>query len=233
MKKEVIIACDFATKDELFHFLQPFGTKSLFLKIGMELFYREGIPLIETLKQQGHKIFLDLKLHDIPTTVAKALLNLTRLEVELITVHAAGGRQMLHAAVQAVKGTPSKLLAVTILTSIDEEVLKQELLISETLANTVNTYAMMAYDAGIDGCICSPYEVKIIKENIAQNIFYCVTPGIRLTDDAVDDQSRVATPEFAFAQGADAIVIGRSITKADDPFEVYQTIIKNIESRGK
>lgn len=223
-KNRIMIACDFETKEELFQFLRPFGSEKLSLKIGMELFYREGRLLIEYLKALGHSIFLDLKLHDIPNTVAQAIHNLKDLEVDYITIHAAGGSAMLRAAAEALEDSKTKLLAVTILTSIDEVTLHNDLRIPEKLAEVVCGYAKTASECGIDGCICSPYEVKIIKEHVGKSIFECITPGIRLADDSVGDQSRVATPQFAFGEGANAVVIGRSITLHSDPHQRYLDI---------
>ena len=226
--KETIIACDFQNKEELDAFLAPFGEERLFLKIGMELYYHEGKALIKELKAKGHKIFLDLKLHDIPNTVAKSLKSLQELSVDFITIHAGGGANMLRAAAEVVKGTETKLLAVTILTSIDEEMLRTELMITETLENVVTRYALMAYKAGINGCICSPYEVDAIQRLIADENFVCVTPGIRLSGDAAGDQSRIATPTWAFEQGASAIVVGRSITESKTPYTTYKNIKEDV-----
>ena len=229
----IMIACDFETKEELFQFLRPFGSEKLSLKIGMELFYREGRLLIEYLKALGHSIFLDLKLHDIPNTVAQALHNLKDLEVDYITIHAAGGSAMLKAAADALKDSKTKLLAVTILTSIDEETLHNDLRINESLADAVCKYAKTAQDCGVHGVICSPYEVRLIKNYVQEPTFECITPGIRLEDDVVGDQSRVATPQFAFSEGANAIVIGRSITTNSNPYLRYLVIQDKIEQAKK
>ncbi|GBU11077.1 orotidine-5'-phosphate decarboxylase [Erysipelotrichaceae bacterium] len=224
----IIIACDFKNATELYKFLEPFGNTTLFLKIGMELYYEEGKPLIRDLKARGHKIFLDLKLHDIPNTIAKTLETLKDLDVEYITIHAGGGEVMLTAAAAAIKNTNTKLLAVTILTSISEDMLKNELMITESLENVVTRYALMAYKAGIDGCICSPHEVPAIKHLLNDANFICITPGIRLTGDAIGDQIRVMTPKQAFDHGATKIVIGRSITNSDTPYQTYKKISTEI-----
>jgi len=231
--KQIMIACDFETKEELFQFLRPFGSEKLSLKIGMELFYREGRLLIEYLKALGHSIFLDLKLHDIPNTVAQAIHNLKDLEVDYITIHAAGGSAMLKAAAAALEDSKTKLLAVTILTSIDQETLNEDLRINESIADVVCQYAKMASDCGIDGCICSPYEVKKIKDYVATTSFECITPGIRLADDNIGDQSRVATPQFSFGEGANAVVIGRSITTHENPHQRYLDIKASICLEGE
>jgi orotidine-5'-phosphate decarboxylase len=227
-EKRIMIACDFETKEELFTFLRPFGNEKLYLKIGMELFYREGRTLIEYLHAMGHHIFLDLKLHDIPNTVAQALHNLKDLHVDYITVHAAGGRAMLRAAVAALVDSPTKLLAVTILTSIDEPTLHNDLLITGAMSAVVSSYAKLASEEGVDGVICSPYEVKEIKAVVQDTSFECITPGIRLADDKHGDQSRVATPQFAFAQGANALVIGRSITSHEEAHVRYHAVVDSI-----
>jgi len=230
-EKRIMIACDFATKEDLFTFLRPFGSEKLDLKIGMELFYREGRQLVEYLQAMGHRIFLDLKLHDIPNTVAQGLHSLKDLHVDYITVHAAGGSAMLQAAAEALAGSPTKLLAVTILTSIPEEMLEQELLIAGKMPTTVLSYALNAARNGADGVICSPHEVRAIKAAVASEKpdFECITPGIRLADDQLGDQSRVATPEYAFAEGADALVIGRSITTHEDAPERYRLLMQSVK----
>jgi len=227
-EKRIMIACDFATKEDLFTFLRAFGNEKLFLKIGMELFYREGRLLIEYLQAMGHRIFLDLKLHDIPNTVAQALHNLKDLNVDYITVHAAGGSAMLQAAVTALADSKTKLLAVTILTSIDEETLHHDLRIPGSMQDVVCEYAILASKNGVDGVICSPYEVKNIKRVVNRTEFECITPGIRLADDQLGDQSRVATPEFAFDQGASAVVIGRSITSYEEAYERYLRVVQTV-----
>ncbi|TLG73807.1 orotidine-5'-phosphate decarboxylase [Culicoidibacter larvae] len=224
----IIIACDFASRAELEIFLQPFGSEPLFLKIGMELYYKEGNSLVQELKERGYKVFLDLKLHDIPNTVAQALRSLAQLDVEYITVHATGGAAMLKAASEAVQGSKTKLLAVTVLTSISEESLQRDLGVVATLDETVMAYAKMAQDNGIDGVICSPHETAAIRAQ-AGTEFAIVTPGIRDVNDATDDQARVATPEWALEQGATELVIGRSITGSKQPLATYMNIKERIK----
>lgn len=222
MCKDVIIACDFSSKEELYAFLEKLGDQKPYLKVGMELYYKEGAPMVRELKEQGYKIFLDLKLHDIPNTVYKAMRNLGELGVDITNVHASGGIKMMSAALKGLRegageGAMPKLIAVTQLTSTDAETLKNELLIGESLENTVKHYALNAKTAGLDGVVCSPLEASIIKELGLMS----VTPGIRLAGDSVDDQKRVTTPKKAREMGSTYIVVGRSITGADDPREAY------------
>ena len=222
MCKDVIIACDFSSKEELYAFLEKLGDQKPYLKVGMELYYKEGAPMVRELKAKGFKIFLDLKLHDIPNTVYKAMRNLGELGVDITNVHAAGGIKMMSAALKGLRegageGAMPKLIAVTQLTSTDAETLKNELLIGETLENTVKHYALNAKTAGLDGVVCSPLEASIIKELGLMS----VTPGIRLAGDSVDDQKRVTTPAKAREMGSTYIVVGRSITGAEDPREAY------------
>ncbi|MGN0795960.1 MAG: orotidine-5'-phosphate decarboxylase [Christensenellales bacterium] len=218
--KDVMIACDFADKEELNLFLDKMGDEKPFLKIGMELFYREGAPLVKELKSKGYKIFLDLKLHDIPNTVYKAMKNLGKLGVDVTNVHAGGGIEMMKAAKRGLLeggDKNAKLIAVTILTSLDDNTVKDELGINMPAKEAVKKYAENAAKAGLDGIVCSPYEASIAKElNLIS-----VTPGIRLEGDNVGDQKRVATPSFAKEQGSDYIVVGRSITGAENPLEAY------------
>ncbi len=223
MRDKVIIACDFKTRQELDVFLQPFGDTQLFLKVGMELFYKEGRFLVKYLKDQGHKIFLDLKLHDIPNTVKASLSNLKDLDVDFITIHASGGYNMMKAAVEALEGTNTKLLAVTVLTSLDQDMLENELGVNKEIQEHATHLARLAQQAGVYGCICSPHEVEGIKENLGRD-FGCVTPGIRLAQDLMDDQKRVMTPSQAIGKGADYLVIGRSITNASSPIETYKNL---------
>ncbi len=224
--RDVIIACDFKNQDELFEFLKPFDGLNPFLKIGMEIFYKEGPQLVQKLKEMGCRIFLDLKLHDIPNTVEKAMKNIATLGVEITNVHAAGGIKMMEAArrgldsVEAGKNT--KLIAVTQLTSISQEALEQELLIEKPLADVVKAYALNAKSAGLDGVVCSALEAPIIKELGLMS----VTPGIRFADDSVNDQKRVATPAYAKELGSSYIVVGRSITAAEDPVAAYKRCVK-------
>ena len=226
MGKDVIIACDFKNKEELFKFLEPFKGLNPFLKIGMEIFYKEGPELVRELKAKGCKIFLDLKLHDIPNTVEKAMRNISELGVEIVNCHAAGGVEMMRAARRGLdfteEGKKSELIAVTQLTSISQEALENELLIKEDLANVVRHYALNAKQAGLQGVVCSPLEASIIKELGLLS----VTPGIRFADNTKDDQKRVATPEYAKEMGSTYIVVGRAITKASDPVAAYVRCVK-------
>ena len=224
--RDVIIACDFKNKEELFEFLQPFAGLNPFLKIGMEIFYKEGPQLVKTLKEMGCKIFLDLKLHDIPNTVEKAMRNLGELGVEITNCHAAGGITMMAAARRGLDATElgkkTELIAVTQLTSISQEVLENELLINHPLNEVVKTYALNAKKAGLQGVVCSPLEAPIIKELG----LISVTPGIRFADDSKNDQKRVATPEYAKELGSTYIVVGRSITGATDPVAAYKRCVE-------
>ena len=224
--RDVIIACDFKNQDDLFEFLKPFDGLQPFLKIGMEIFYKEGPQLVKKLKEMGCKIFLDLKLHDIPNTVEKAMRNLGELGVEITNCHAAGGINMMAAARRGLdsteKGKNTQLIAVTQLTSISQEILENELLIKEPLNEVVKTYALNAKAAGLQGVVCSPLEAPIIKELG----LISVTPGIRFADDSKNDQKRVATPDYAKELGSTYIVVGRSITGAADPVAAYKRCVK-------
>ncbi len=226
MGKDVIIACDFKNKEELFEFLKPFEGLNPFLKIGMEIFYKEGPQLVKTLKTMGCKIFLDLKLHDIPNTVEKAMRNLSELGVEIVNCHAAGGIEMMKAARRGLdateQGKKSELIAVTQLTSISQEILENELLINKALPEVVKTYALNAKIAGLQGVVCSPLEAPLIKELG----LISVTPGIRFADDSANDQKRIATPAFAKENGSTYIVVGRSITGASDPVAAYKKCVE-------
>ena len=226
MGKDVIIACDFKNKEELINFLKPFEGLNPFLKIGMEIFYKEGPQLVRELKEKGCKIFLDLKLHDIPNTVEKAMRNLSELGVEIINCHAAGGIEMMKAARRGLdsteQGKKSELIAVTQLTSISQEKLEKELLIEKPLNEVVKTYALNAKEAGLQGVVCSALEAPIIKELG----LISVTPGIRFADNSKDDQKRVATPDYAKELGSTYIVVGRAITAANDPVEAYNRCVK-------
>ncbi|MDD3113259.1 MAG: orotidine-5'-phosphate decarboxylase [Candidatus Izemoplasmatales bacterium] len=225
--KNVIIACDFEHKETLRGFLRLFGSKRPMLKIGMELFYREGPELIRQLKRQGYPLFLDLKLHDIPHTVEKAMVNIGHLGVDMVNVHASGGLDMMEAAKYGLKrsGSTTKLLAVTVLTSIDEAILANELLVHKPLEDTVKHFALLAKKAGLDGVVCSPLEVPIIKK-VCSHDFLTVTPGIRYPSQAQDDQRRITTPSEAKKLGTDLIVVGRTITKAVDPYAMYDQIVR-------
>ncbi len=226
MGKDVIIACDFKNKEELFKFLVPFKGLNPFLKIGMEIFYKEGPELVKELKKQGCKIFLDLKLHDIPNTVEKAMRNISELGVEIVNCHAAGGIEMMKAARRGLdfteEGKKSELIAVTQLTSISQEALENELLIKLPINEVVKAYALNAKNAGLQGVVCSPLEAPIIKELG----LISVTPGIRFADNTKDDQKRVATPDYAKELGSTYIVVGRAITGAEDPVAAYNRCIK-------
>ena len=226
MGKDVIIACDFKNKEELFKFLEPFKGLNPFLKIGMEIFYKEGPSLVRELKEKGCRIFLDLKLHDIPNTVEKAMRNISELGVEIVNGHAAGGIEMMKAARRGLdyteEGKKSELIAVTQLTSISQEALENELLINRPLNEVVKAYALNAKLAGLQGVVCSPLEAPIIKELG----LISVTPGIRFADNSKDDQKRVATPDYAKELGSTYIVVGRAITGAEDPVAQYNRCIK-------
>lgn len=224
MNKDVIIALDFPGKKETLEFLDKFIKRKPFVKIGMELFYSEGPDIIREIKKRGHKIFLDLKLHDIPNTVESAMRSLAKLNIDMCNVHASGTVEMMRAAMRGLtseSGSRPLLIAVTQLTSTSEEVMQKELLISESLINTVKKYAMNAKEAGLDGVVCSPKESKIIHEYCGAD-FLTVTPGIRFADASKDDQVRITTPLEAKKLGSDFIVVGRPITKAEDPVSVYE-----------
>lgn len=228
MKRDVIIACDFNSKDEVIQFLQQFKEEKPFVKIGMELFYAAGPDIVREIKQMGHKIFLDLKLHDIPNTVKKAMKVLSSLDVDMCNVHAAGTVDMMQAALEGLTredGTRPLLIAVTQLTSTSEERMKNDLLIKEPIAEVVKHYAKNAKIAGLDGVVCSPLESTIIHDTCGE-AFITVTPGVRLATGSVDDQVRVTTPAKAKELGSNYIVVGRPITAAKDPIEAYRTFVK-------
>jgi orotidine-5'-phosphate decarboxylase len=230
MKNSLIIALDFANKQEVFRFLQPFEGESLFLKVGMELFYQEGPAIIEELKERNHQIFLDLKLHDIPNTVNKAMRGLARLGCDLVNVHAAGGKEMMISALEGLDaGTQTgssrpRCIAVTQLTSTSQKQMQTEQRIPLTIEESVFHYATLAHQAGLDGVVCSTLEASKIRSSLGPT-FLTVTPGIRLHTDDVQDQKRVATPEVARSVGVSAIVVGRPITQAKDPVQSYRTFI--------
>ena len=228
MGKDVIIACDFPTKEETLGFLDKFTGKSPFVKIGMELFYAEGPAIVKEIKARGCRIFLDLKLHDIPNTVERAMQRLAGLGVDMTNVHAAGGRKMMEAAVRGLTsadGTRPILIAVTQLTSTGQEMLNNELLIPGEIKDVVSAYARNARDAGLDGVVCSPLEAGFVHETCGGN-FLTVTPGIRFKDAAADDQTRITDPAGALALGSDYIVVGRPITKAPDPATAYERCLR-------
>lgn len=221
-----IIALDFSSEEETLAFLQQFGGEPLYVKVGMELFYQTGPCLIAALKEMGHDIFLDLKLHDIPHTVGRAMKGLARLGADMVNVHAAGGSDMMKAALAGLEaGTPAgkkrpAILAVTQLTSTSETQMQKEQGILKPLRESVLDYAVLAYDAGLDGVVCSAFEAPDITARLG-GAFLKVVPGIRLAGDDVSDQKRVVTPAKARELGSTAIVVGRSITKAPDPYEAY------------
>lgn len=224
MPKDVIIALDFKNAIETYAFLDLFYEEKPYVKIGMELFYSEGPRIVREIKRRGHKIFLDLKLHDIPNTVKKAMASLSKLGVDMCNLHAAGTKAMMEAAVEGLTGadgTRPILIAVTQLTSTDEERMRSELLIAGTMQDTVLHYAKNACEAGLDGVVCSPLEAKGVKEVCGER-FLTVTPGIRFEGGEKGDQARIATPENASALGSDYIVVGRPITAAADPVAAYR-----------
>lgn len=223
MGKDVIIALDFPRELEVFNFLEKFGHKRPYVKVGMELFYAEGPRIVRLLKNRGHQVFLDLKLHDIPNTVGRAMTVLSGLGVDMLNLHAAGGSEMMKYALDGVgrgDGTRPLMIAVTQLTSTSPEMLQNELLIDTPLDMTVLRYAQLAKDNGLDGIVCSPLETRRIKSELG-DAFMTVTPGIRFADSAKDDQVRIATPALARSFGSDYIVVGRPITAAKDPLAAY------------
>ncbi|MEC6747533.1 orotidine-5'-phosphate decarboxylase [Marinilactibacillus sp. XAAS-LB27] len=232
MDNKPIIALDFSTKAEVESFLTHFSKQSLNVKVGMELFYQEGIEIVKQLKESGHDVFLDIKLHDIPTTVYKAMRGLASLGVDMVNVHAAGGVEMMAAAKEGlIAGNKSGskkplLIAVTQLTSTTEENMRREQKVTGTLEESVLNYARLSYFAGIDGVVCSVHEAKKVEQVTAPK-FLRVTPGIRLSGDLTDDQKRIATPLEAKKEKATHIVVGRSITKSKDPATAYQEILKH------
>ncbi len=229
MKRDVIIACDFPNAETTYAFLDRFAEEKPFVKIGMELFYAEGPAIVRELHRRGHKIFLDLKLHDIPNTVEKAMAVLSRLQVEMVNLHAAGTKAMMLAALRGLTredGTRPILLAVTQLTSTSEDRMHDELLISGSIGNCVCHYAQMAKEAGLDGVVCSPLEAGMVKERCGAD-FLTVTPGIRFADGQVGDQVRITTPAQAKQIGSNFIVVGRPITAAEDPVAAYRQCVKD------
>lgn len=227
MGKDVIIACDFSSKEEVFSFLDKFTGKKPFVKIGMELFYAEGPQIVRDIKARGHKIFLDLKLHDIPNTVKKSMAVLSRLDVDMTNLHAAGTVSMMEAALEGLTrpdGTRPLLIAVTQLTSTDQERMENDLLIHEPIDKVVMHYAANAAKAGLDGVVCSPLEAEKVHNNCGKD-FLTVTPGVRFADGDIGDQKRVMTPAEAKRIGSDYIVVGRPITAAADPVAAYERCV--------
>ena len=230
---KICIALDFKNKVEVKEFLEKFKDEKLYVKVGMELFYGEGIEMVKMIKEMGHNIFLDLKLHDIPNTVKSAMKQLAKLDVDMVNVHASGGKAMMKAAIEGLeegkigKERP-KCIAVTCLTSLDQEVLNDELLIEKPLEEVVLKWANNAKEAGLDGVVCSPLESKIIHDNLGVD-FLTVTPGIRLTSDNVNDQKRVTTPAMARELTSSYIVVGRTITISDDPYATYKKVYQDFQ----
>ncbi|MBR6428461.1 MAG: orotidine-5'-phosphate decarboxylase [Clostridia bacterium] len=230
MGKDVIVACDFASAEATFAFLDKFAglERKPFLKIGMELYYAEGPDIVREIKRRGHRIFLDLKLHDIPNTVKKAMAVLSRLDADIVNLHAAGTAQMMRAALEGLTredGTRPLLIAVTQLTSTDQEALERDLLIDKPMDEVVMHYAKTAAEAGLDGVVCSPLEAEKVH-SVCGADFLTVTPGIRFADGDRGDQKRVMTPADAKAAGSDYIVVGRPITAAEDPAAAYERCVR-------
>ena len=227
MGKDVIVACDFSSKEQVMNFLDKFTGRKPFVKIGMELFYAEGPQIVREIKERGHKIFLDLKLHDIPNTVKKSMSVLSNLDVDLCNLHAAGTIRMMEAAIEGLTrpdGTRPLLIAVTQLTSTDQESMENDLLIKEPIDKVVMHYAANAKKAGLDGVVCSPLEAGKVHE-VCGNDFITVTPGVRFADGDIGDQKRVMTPAEAKKIGSDYIVVGRPVTAAEDPVAAYERCI--------
>ena len=227
MGKDVIIACDFSSAEAVFNFLDKFQDEKPFVKIGMELFNAEGPAIVREIKRRGHKIFLDLKLHDIPNTVKKAMSVLSRLDVDMTNVHASGTIAMMEAALEGLTrpdGTRPLLIAVTQLTSTDQETMEADLLIKEPIDKVVMHYASNAKDAGLDGVVCSPLEAGKVHDTCGAG-FLTVTPGVRFADGDIGDQKRVMTPAEAKKIGSDYIVVGRPITAAEDPVAAYERCV--------
>ena len=228
MAKDVIIACDFDTKERVLEFLDKFEEKKPFVKIGMELFYAEGPEIVKEIKKRGHKIFLDLKLHDIPNTVKKSMAVLSRLDVDMCNLHAGGTINMMKAAIEGLTrpdGTRPILIAVTQLTSTDQESMEKDLLINKPIDEVVLHYAKNAMLSGLDGVVCSPLEAGKVHGVCGDN-FVTVTPGVRFADGEVGDQKRVTTPEKARELGSDYIVVGRPITASENPVKAYERCVR-------
>ncbi|MBR5756376.1 MAG: orotidine-5'-phosphate decarboxylase [Firmicutes bacterium] len=228
MGKDVIIACDFPSKEKTLEFLDKFTGRKPFVKIGMELFYAEGPEIVREIKKRGHRIFLDLKLHDIPNTVKSAMAVLSELDVDICDLHAAGSSAMMKAGLEGLTradGTRPLLIAITQLTSTDQEALTNELLIDKPIKEVVMSYAKNAKASGLDGIVCSPQEAGAVHEACGKD-FLTITPGIRFADGDLADQKRVMTPAAAKEIGSDYIVVGRPITRADDPVAAYERCVK-------
>jgi len=235
MGKDVIIACDFSSAKDTFDFLDKFQDEKPFVKIGMELFYAEGPEIVRELKRRGHKIFLDLKVHDIPNTAKKTMSVLSGLDIDMTNVHAAGTVNMMKAALEGLTrpdGTRPLLIAVTQLTSTDEDMMKKDLLIDKTMEVVVTHYAMNAERAGLDGVVCSPKEASYVHD-LCGDSFLTVTPGVRFADSEAGDQKRVMTPAEAAKNGSDYIVVGRPITEATDPVAAYRRCVREFLNQGE
>ena len=227
MGKDVIIACDFSSAEATYAFLDKFQEKKPFVKIGMELYYAEGPSIVKEIKARGHKIFLDLKLHDIPNTVKKAMAVLSNLDVDITNLHAAGATAMMQGALEGLTrpdGTRPLLIAVTQLTSTDQETLERDILIERPIDEVVMSYAETAKNAGLDGIVCSPLEAGKVHERCGEK-FLTITPGVRFADGDIGDQKRVMTPAAAKEIGSDYIVVGRPITAAADPVAAYERCV--------
>ncbi len=227
MGKDVIVACDFASAEQTFAFLDMFTGRKPFVKIGMQLYYAEGPEIVRQIKARGHKIFLDLKLHDIPNTVKKAMAVLSNLDVDITNLHAAGTASMMKGALEGLTrpdGTRPLLIAVTQLTSTDQESMERDILIKEPIDKVVMHYAKTAQEAGLDGVVCSPLEASKVHETCGEK-FLTITPGVRFADGEVGDQKRVMTPAQAKKIGSDYIVVGRPITAAQDPVAAYERCV--------
>ena len=228
MGRDVIVACDFSSADAVYNFLDKFEGRKPFVKIGMELFYAEGPQIVKEIKKRGHKIFLDLKLHDIPNTVKKAMSVLSSLDVDITNLHASGTVKMMQAAIEGLTrpdGTRPLLIAVTQLTSTDQESMENDLLINKPIDEVVMHYASNAKKAGLDGVVCSPLEAGKVHDTCGKE-FLAITPGVRFADGDIGDQKRVMTPEQAKLIGSDYIVVGRPITAAEDPVAAYERCVK-------
>ena len=230
MGKDVIVACDFSSAEAVFDFLDKFKDEARkpFVKIGMELYYAEGPEIVREIKRRGHKIFLDLKLHDIPNTVKKAMAVLSRLDVDITNLHASGTKRMMQAALEGLTredGTRPLLIAVTQLTSTDQEAMENDLLIREPIDKVVMHYAKCAEESGLDGVVCSPLEAGKVHDTCGKD-FLTITPGVRFADGDIGDQKRVMTPAAAKEIGSDYIVVGRPITQADDPVAAYRRCVE-------